>query len=239
MEYKNNNNANRNCVSSAKQAFFVNRVLHGDCIAVMRQLPVACIDLIVTDPPYLVNYCDRTGRSIQNDRNAGWLRPAFREACRVLKPNAFRVSFYGWNKVDRFMDAWRNAGFYAVGHLVFRKSYASSARFVRYEHEQAYLLAKGKPALPEHPIADVIDMPYSGNRLHPTEKPVKALLPLIEAFSKEGGLVLDPFCGSGSTLVAARKVNRRYLGIELDSAYCATAARRLALRPTTPFALCA
>jgi len=87
---------------------------------------------------------------------------------------------------------------------------------------------KGRPVLPENPIADVIDMPHSGNKIHPTQKPVKALLPLIEAFSKEGSMVMDPFCGSGSTLVAARKLNRRYLGIELDSSHHAAASRRLA-----------
>jgi adenine-specific DNA-methyltransferase len=126
------------------------------------------------------------------------------------------------------MDARRSAGFRAVGHLVFRKTYSSQTRFLKYQHEQAYLLAKGQPALPEHPIADVIDMPYSGNKLHPTQKPVEALLPLIAAFSQTGNLVLDPFCGSGSTLVAAKQLNRRYLGIELDTNHHATAARRLA-----------
>ena len=70
-------------------------------------------------------------------------------------------------------------------------------------------------------------MPYSGNMLHPTQKPVEALLPLIDAFSHEGDLVLDPFCGSGSALIAAHKLNRRYLGIELDTTHHATAARRL------------
>jgi DNA modification methylase len=102
-----------------------------------------------------------------------------------------------------------------------------------YEHEQAYLLAKGRPALPENPIADVIDMPYSGNRIHPTQKPVKGLLPLIEAFSKKDSLVLDPFCGSGSTLVAAQRLNRRYLGIELDPRHHAAASRQLAVASST------
>ncbi len=224
MGYQGNNNR----VFSSKQGLPVNCVLHGDCIEVMRQLPAGSIDFILTDPPYLVNYRDRSGRSIQNDNNTDWLKPAFREAYRVFRPDSFMVSFYGWNKVDRFMDAWRNAGFYVVGHLVFRKRYTSKARFLRYEHEQAYLLAKGRPALPENPIADVIDMPYSGNRIHPTQKPVNALLPLIEAFSSKGGLVLDPFCGSGSTLVAARQLNRRYLGIELDDCHHAAVSKRLA-----------
>lgn len=232
MGYQSNNNRNSSRIFSPKQSLPVNRVLHGDCIQVMRQLPAGSIDFILTDPPYLVNYCDRAGRSIQNDNNADWLKPAFKEAYRVLRSNSFMVTFYSWNKVDRFMDAWRSAGFYAVGHLVFRKSYASSKRFVSYEHEQAYLLAKGRPALPQKPIADVIDMPYSGNKIHPTQKPVEALLPLIEAFSQDGSLVLDPFCGSGSTLLAAQKLDRRYLGIELDNGHHAAASRRLAADST-------
>jgi hypothetical protein len=100
-------------------------------------------------------------------------------------------------------------------------------RFLKYQHEQAYLLAKGNPALPENPTADVIDMPYSGNKLHPTQKPIAALKPLIEAFTQPGDTVLDPFCGSGSTLLAAKILNRRYLGMELDAQYHAAATNRL------------
>ena len=130
MEYQSNNNGK----SSASQQgnLPVNRILNGDCIQVMRELPARSVDFILTDPPYLVNYCDRGGRSIQNDGNADWLRPAFLQAYRVLRPNSFMVAFYSWTKVDKFMDAWRGAGFRAVGHLVFRKSYASKARFLKY-----------------------------------------------------------------------------------------------------------
>ena len=65
------------------------------------------------------------------------------------------------------------------------------------------------------------------NRLHPTQKPLPVLLPLVETFSLPGGLVLDPFAGSGSTLVAAKMLGRAYLGIELDAGYHAIASRRL------------
>jgi site-specific DNA-methyltransferase (adenine-specific) len=54
-----------------------------------------------------VNYRDRSGRSIQNDANADWLKPAMREAYRVLKPNRVAVMFYGWTKVDAFFEAWK------------------------------------------------------------------------------------------------------------------------------------
>lgn len=147
---------------------------------------------------------------------------------RVLKWGGFAVSFYGWNRIDLFADAWKAAGFRMVGHIVFRKSYSSSSRFLRYEHESAYLLAKGNVTPPEKPIPDVLDMPYSGNKLHPTQKPVAALLPLVEAFCPVGGLVLDPFAGSGSSLVAAQHLGRDWLGMELDPEHAATATRRLA-----------
>ena len=68
---------------------------------------------------------------------------------------------------------------------------------------------------------------FLGNKLHPTQKPICVLLPLINTFSVPDGLVLDPFSGSGSTLLAANMLGRDYLGIELDAKYHAIASRRL------------
>ncbi len=204
-----------------------NSVLLGDCVAVMRQMEARSVDLVLTDPPYVVRYQSRDGRTIANDDNDRWLRPAFAETYRVLKPGSFCISFYGWNVADRFISAWRHAGFRIVGHLVFRKTYASSTRFLRHQHEQAYLLAKGNVQLPAKPLADVLDWKYTGNRLHPTEKPVGPLAPLVDTFCRPGGLVLDPFCGSGSSLIAARNVGRAFIGIEIDPAHHATASRRI------------
>lgn len=207
-----------------------NVIINADCIDAMRSFDRGSVDFILTDPPYVTRFRDRQGRTVANDDNGRWLRPAFNQMHRVLKDGGFAVSFYGWNKVDLFMDAWKAAGFRVVGHLVFRKRYASSSRFLRYEHEQAYLLAKGNVSLPENPIPDVIDFPYTGNKLHPTQKPVEALCPLIEAFTKPGDLVLDPFCGSGSTLAAAQQLGRDWTGIELDGDHSRTAGKRLAFR---------
>jgi DNA modification methylase len=204
-----------------------NTVLHGDCVRVMATLEAGSVDFILTDPPYITHYRDRSGRTVANDNNAEWLQPAFAQMYRLLKPASFCVSFYGWHKADLFIAAWRAAGFRLVGHIVFRKHYASKVGFLRCEHESAYLLAKGEPPAPLVPVPDVLDWQYTGNRLHPTQKPVEALLPLIEAFTRPGDLVLDPFAGSGSTLVAARTLGRRYLGIELDADYHATACRRM------------
>ncbi|ABC90762.1 probable DNA-methyltransferase protein (hemagglutinin-associated protein) [Rhizobium etli CFN 42] len=196
-------------------------------MTLMQRLQGGSVDFILTDPPYLVRYRDRRGRTVANDNNAVWLKPAFAEMHRVLKPGRLAVSFYGWNHVDRFMEAWRKAGFRVVGHLVFVKSYASSQRFVRYHHEQAYVLAKGDAAPPAQPIADVLPWDYTGNRMHPTQKPLRPLEQIIRAFSKPGELVLDPFCGSGSTLLAAARSGRDYLGMELEHRHQLTASLRV------------
>jgi site-specific DNA-methyltransferase (adenine-specific) len=196
----------------------------------MGDIRTASVDFILTDPPYITHYRDRSGRTVANDNHADWLFPAFAQMHRVLKPSTFCVSFYGWNRVDLFMAAWRAAGFRPVGHIVFRKHYASKAGFLRGEHEAAYLLAKGEVKHPAEPIGNVLDWRYTGNLLHPTQKPVEPLRQLIAAFCPAGGLVLDPFAGSGSTLVAARETGRDYLGIELDAAHHATATHRMATR---------
>jgi adenine-specific DNA-methyltransferase len=82
--------------------------------------------------------------------------------------------------------------------------------------------------LPANPLEDVRRWEYTGNRLHPTEKAVSILKPLVEAFSPVNGLILDPFAGSGSALAAAALSGRRCLGIELEARYCEVARRRLA-----------
>ncbi len=205
----------------------MSRYVLGDSVQVMAGFPSNSIDFVLTDPPYLVGFTDRSGRSIANDKNDEWVRPAFREMFRVLKPDSLAVSFYGWNRVDTFMAAWKQAGFRVVGHLVFTKPYASKSAFVGYQHECAYILAKGRPALPAQLRSDVQPWEYTGNRHHPTEKPVSVLQPLIESFTQPGAIVLDPFAGSGSTCVAAAQAGRRYIGIELLAQYHAIGQQRL------------
>jgi site-specific DNA-methyltransferase (adenine-specific) len=204
-----------------------NTILHADCLKALPMLNTGSINFILTDPPYITRYKSNDGRIVPNDDNDKWLKPAFKEMYRVLAPDSFAVSFYGWPKADKFMEAYRNAGFRIVGHLMFPKRYASSTRFVKYQHESAHLLAKGNPQQPEQPIADVIEWQYTGNTYHPTQKPLAALIPLIRAFSRPSDTILDPFSGSGSTLLAAKSLGRNYIGIELSSTYYAIAQKRL------------
>jgi len=205
----------------------INQILLGDCCESLKTLPSESVDFVLTDPPYLVRYRDRSGRTLAGDDSSHWLKPAFKEVFRLLRNDRLCVSFYGWTSTDLFFDAWKSAGFRIVGHITFPKRYTSTTRLLRYQHESAYLLAKGHPVAPEHPVGDVIDWMYSGNKLHPTQKPVGVLTPLIESFCPRGGLVLDPFAGSASTCVAARSVGRNFIGVEIDPAMHLIAEKRL------------
>ncbi len=208
-------------------AALLNQVIHGECIDLMRAMPDACVDLVLTDPPYLTNYQPRDGRTIANDTTDAWLRPAFAEIYRLLKPDSLCFSFYGWPHVERFMAVWKKVGFKPVSHFSLVKDYASTVGYTCGFHETAYLLAKGKPSKPKDPIRDVLPWRYTGNPLHPNQKPVELFRTLVEAFSRPGDLILDPFAGSGTTAVAARQTGRRFIIIENLEHYCQAARARL------------
>jgi DNA modification methylase len=209
-----------------------NTIIHGNCIDVMQQIPAGSVDFILTDPPYIAAYKSRDNRTLLNDDNAAWLTRSFVQMHRVLKNDACAVSFYGWPKVDLFFAACKGAGFRIGGHIIFRKRYASKSAFLQYRHEAAYLLLKGNPVFPAAPLPDVMDWTYTGNKLHPTQKSIHILKPLIEAFTSPGQMVLDPFTGSGSTCIAAQRTGRQYIGIELDAVHHRTATDRLAAEET-------
>jgi len=218
-----NNNTN---IATAGPGPIASRIIQGDCLAVLPMLPSASVDAVITDPPYLGRYKDRTGRTLANDDKPSAVVGVYAELYRVLKPNSFCVTFYGYPKLDAFVHAWTEAGFDTVGHIIWTKPYASSSRFVRVTHEAAYILAKGRPQKPARLLDDVQPWEYTGNVSHPTEKAISVIKPLVETFSPPGGL--DPFAGSGSTLVAAALSGRRYVGIELEKKYVQLARRGLA-----------
>lgn len=206
---------------------FRNQIICGDSANILSSLPGESIDLVVTDPPYLCRYRDRSERSVTNDDNPDAVLSVYKELFRVLKPSSYCITFYGWTAIAKFASAWSDAGFRSIGHIVWPKDYTSKSGYMHYQHESAFVLAKGHPARPERPISDVQPWEYTGNKMHPTEKAVSVIAPLVRSFSRPGDLVLDPFLGSGTTAVAAALTGRDYLGIELEQPYCGLAKRRL------------
>lgn len=206
-------------------------IFHGDCRDVLPSLPAESVDFVLTDPPYLVRYKGRweLGQErIVGDDNPNWLLPSFAEIWRLLKPDSFCVSFYGWPHSDLFVGVWKALGFRVVSHFAFVKRVWGLGRFTRSQHETAFLLAKGRPAAPAAGISDVIAWEREANAVHPNQKPTESLYPLLAAFARERGTVLDPFMGSGSTLRAAKDFGLRSIGIEIEQKYCEAASQRMA-----------
>ena len=204
---------------------------HGDCLEVLPTLPSESIDFVLTDPPYLVGYqgrWDGTRKLIVGDEDPSWLRPAFADIYRLMKPDTLCVSFYGWPHVDSFLGIWKEIGFRPVSHLAFVKRQWGLGRFTRSGHETAFLLAKGQPRKPETAISDVFDWQRDEITFHPNQKPVAALTSILHTYCPAVGIVLDPFMGSGSTLRAAKDLAITAIGIEIEERYCRKAAARMA-----------
>lgn len=198
-------------------------IYHGDCIKLLANLKSECVDFVLTDPPYLVNYkgrWDGNKNVIVGDDDPNWLLPAYTEIYRVMKDNTFCVTFYGWPHADAFLGIWKKIGFRPISHLAFVKNHWGLGRFSRGQHETAFLLAKGKPAIPTNPISDVIFWTHVPRKIHPNQKPTTALHPVLQTFAPERAIVLDPFMGSGSTLKAASDLGMSAIGIEIDEVYC-------------------
>jgi adenine-specific DNA-methyltransferase len=122
-----------------------------------------------------------------------WLKPAFVEVFRVLKPGRFCVRTCGWQKADGFLGAWREAGFQPLGHIMWPSCMLRSAVCRPSGTNRRILLAKSPVGRPAEILLDVLDWQYTGNVLHRTQKPVGSLKPVIESFTKPGDVALDPF----------------------------------------------
>lgn len=213
---------------------YENKLIHGDSLTVLRQMEPESVDAIITDPPYGINYVSPTGARIQND-TAPFIWFLY-DAFRVLKPGSSGrgtlVCFTRWDVQQVFIDAIRLAGFIVKSEVIWDKIQHGmgdlKSQFAP-SHENIIFAVKGKFSFPGHRPKDLIThrkLPGS-QMIHPTEKPVPLLADLITAVTKPGDLILDPFAGSGSTLVAAKKTGRRFTGIELDDVHYAKAQRHI------------
>ncbi len=203
---------------------------HGDCRQILPQFPPETFDLVLTDLPYLVSYSGRWGSAwnpIEGDSDPSWVVPVYSELFRTLKSDSLCLTFYGWPHAETFLSSWRLVGFRPISVFVLVKRRIGLGYFTRAQHEQAYLLAKGRPPKPDTAPSDVLEWNSSGVPFHPNQKPLGAVAQLLAAFSNDSSVVLDPFCGSGTTLIAAKACGRKAVGIEIEERFCEIAAMRL------------
>lgn len=207
-----------------------NTIIHADSLTVLRQMEPESVDAIVTDPPYGINYVSQTGAKVKND-TAPFIWFLY-DAFRVLKPGGSIICFTRWDVQQTFIDAMKLAGFKVKSEVIWDKVIGGQgdlkAQFSP-SHENIIFAIKGKYSFPGHRPRDLVTYQKlaSSQMIHPTEKPVGLLTNLISSVTKPGDLIVDPFAGSGSTCVAAKKTGRRFIGIELDDEHFEKASRRI------------
>ena len=214
------------------------KLYQGDCLEIMGGIKDKSVDLIVTDPPYLMDYQSNRRKKedrfdkIKNDKENYILIQDYLEEChRIMKNNTAIYCFCSWHNIDFFKNEFEkhfklknilvwNKNNHGTGDL--KGSYAPKHEFILFGH-------KGRTLLREKRIADVIDCPkISSNKLtHPTEKPQDLLEIFIKQSSDVGSIIFDGFMGTGSCGIAAKKLNRNFIGIELDEKYFNIAKDRL------------
>jgi site-specific DNA-methyltransferase (adenine-specific) len=205
-------------------------LFHGDCREVLPEISAESIDMVITDSPYGVSYEGRWGSEwevIRGDSDLTWINPVFSELWRVQTANSLCLSYYGWPHADKFLTAWKLIGFRPVSLIVCIKNSIGLGYFTRAQHETAYLLAKGEPRKPRTAISDVFEWQREHPQVHPNQKPLSMMSRLVWTYTSDEAVILDPFAGSGTSLVAARNLRRRAIGIEIEERYCEIAATRL------------
>lgn len=222
----------------------------GDCLEVMASIPSGSLDMIWTDPPYghsnhdgdfnarLNNHREISSKPIANDDADGMRRVVdgmLIEAVRVLSPDCCccccccgggpRPTF-AWvaDRMDR-------EGLQFFHSVIWNKKNPGLGWRYRRQHEMIMVAhrAGGKLLWADDDVAarNIFDMMPPRDRVHPNEKPLGLVQHFIKLHSTEGQAILDPFMGSGTTLVACAKMGRKGIGIELDPEYFDIACRRV------------
>lgn len=189
-------------------------IILGDSKELTKEVESESVDLLFSDPIY------------ENVEDYRWLG---RQAIRVLKYDRPLLVWCSQKKADLCKDAIRQAGFewiYNLNYVVVAKP----SRLVGF-----HLVTWLTPCLwfnkgsfkPDPWVVDTFISTNKPSGSHKWNKNLEVSLCWINSFSKPGDLVFDPFCGSGTNLIAARKLNRRYLGIEKNEKTYAYATSRL------------
>ena len=215
-------------------------LMQGDCLERMKEIPDGSVDMVLTDPPYgmsfISNYRKDKYEAIQNDSNLSWLCEFIDESFRVAKDNTAHYVFCSFHNIDVFKQAIEKK-FKIKNILVWEKNNTSmgdlKADFAP-KVEFVIFFQKGRRLINGKRDPNIFKFSRTGNKHHPTEKPVDMIEYLLSKFSDTGNTILDPFMGSGSTGVACKNTNRKFIGIEMDEGYFDVAKNRMLDTLETP-----
>jgi len=215
-------------------------IYHGDCQEILTLLPKSSFDLLLTDPPYGVSY-QSNARLVQMSRIAGDESTDVAVSGVSLALGCLRnnrhLYVFGRIPLDKLpitapVELIWDKGSPSKGNMEI--TYGLSHEYIQFS---TYVPSKANRGRGDGRLAarlrrgSVLRCPRLNSRAvsaHPTEKPIPLLRELIESSSLFGEIVLDPFAGSGTTLLAATLEGRFSVGIELEEKYCEIAAERCA-----------
>lgn len=222
-----------------KSAFerLIDRVTCGDCMKLLPRVPDESMGLIVTDPPYGIDYRSNRRTKLSKfdrlDNDEGLFTAWLPEAHRVLKPGGALYVFTHWRTWGLWFAAVEGAGFKVKNMIVLHKTVHGSGDLKCYapKHELLLFAAKGRHMLnqPEGRPMDVWDVKavFTHAKVHPTQKPPEWYEPCVIQSSQPGDIVLDPFGGVAPCAVACKRNDRRFIVFEVEAHYCGEADRLL------------
>lgn len=211
----------------------------GDCLEIMKDIPDESIDLVVTDPPYLINYKtnyrnDKTHRftkEIIGENTPEVISKAIKEFYRIMKNDTALYLFCSPDKIDFFKKEVEK--YFKIKNIIIWKknNWTAGDLYAQFgkQYEMIILANKGRAKFNGKRITDIweFDKVVGKKQLHQNQKPVNLLEQCILKHSNESDTVLDAFMGSGSTGVACLNTNRNFIGIELDEDYFNIAKERI------------
>lgn len=216
---------------------WLNKIIHGDCLEVMRDIPDKSIDLVLTDPPYGIDFqssrrVDKTQwkPKIANDKTpfTDWLDDAYR----IIKDNGSLLCFCRWDVQEKFRQAIELAGFNIKSQLIWDKIIHGmgdlKASFAP-QHEVLWFATKGDFCFPNMRPPTILRFKRvdAEKLIHPNEKPIELIEYLISVTTKRNDVVADFFMGSGVIADASHRLERHYVGTELDIKYVEIARKRV------------
>ena len=200
-------------------------IYHGDCREILPTLPAP--DLLLADPPYGVNYVvAEQVVGVGNRRITRGGKPPVHGDDKPFDPSHLiqfdRCVLFGAN---HYSDKLPVSG----GWLVWDKTGGGRGPDNSFaDVEIAWTNLRRTPVIKHHLWKGLVRDSEAGQKvLHPTQKPVALMAWIITEWTEPGDLVIDPYCGSGPTLRAAKDLGRKAIGIEIEERYCEIAAKRL------------
>jgi len=203
------------------------KLIHGDCTKLLGDIPDKSIDVVITDPPYGIAY-QKKDRPMMIGDNANILGVVLPDLYRVLKDDGAIYIFTSFKMLSDWLHRFQM--YFKMNNLIIwdkqRNSGLQMGKNYGFSYEMVFYGSKGLHKLKGY-CNDVLQYKRKNFKHHPTRKPPELIANFIRLSSDRNELILDPFMGSGSTGEACKKLDRKFIGIELNPNYYELAKTRI------------